>query len=31
VTGWSMKELDALHWDELIEEVKIAKEMEEFG
>jgi hypothetical protein len=27
VIGWSMAELDALYWDELIEEVKIAREM----
>jgi hypothetical protein len=28
VIGWSMAELDALYWDELIEEVNIAREMD---
>jgi hypothetical protein len=27
VIGWSMAELDALYWDEFVEEVKIAREM----
>jgi hypothetical protein len=31
VTGWSMEELDALYWDEFIEEVKIAREMAGLG
>jgi hypothetical protein len=29
--GWSMAELDALYWDEFIEELKIAREMEGVG
>jgi hypothetical protein len=28
VIGWSMAELDALYWDEFIEELKVAREME---
>jgi hypothetical protein len=29
VIGWSMAELDALYWDEFVEEVKIAREMDD--